>query len=147
MIKTDEIKNIDGINDIRLLILLKGKRDKSRSDANKIKKLTLLYPKHNDFEMSITSDLEQGGYIEYIGETTPNTTTPPLDERCDPIYEYESVTTDSGILAIKSGLFRSESAEYSRKERLRRLDIAFKWFAIIGGALGLINFLLTLFKS
>lgn len=140
------MKDIDGYNDRCILILLEHKEFKTKKEKRLLNKLKDSYPDHNNvMHQSIKDDLFKRQFLKNI-DIRPDL--PAYSDSGASIdYEkigtpkYKTVTTERGVTALKNKYFTSELSEKTRKQRLSNLDIAVKWFAVIGGALGLYAFI------
>lgn len=136
-------------NDRYRIVLLDYMKDKTKHNNKELKRLLLFYPDCMIGRFDIEKELLKRGFIKSVDlrPDLPNQDDDGnyIDYNKKGIKKNETITTESGIASLKSNLFPSEILTKKREERLRRLDIAVKWFAVIGGALGLYSFLRTLF--
>ena len=136
-------------NDRYRLVLLDYIKDKTKRNDKELKRLLLSYPDYMIGRFDIERDLLKRGFLKSI-DLRPDLPDQDddgnyIDYHTKGIKKHETITTESGIASLKSNLFPSEILAKKREKRLRRLDVAVKWFAVIGGTLGLYSFLRTFF--
>ncbi|WP_163305039.1 hypothetical protein [Dysgonomonas sp. 521] len=136
-------------NDRYRLVLLEHIKDRTKHNDKEFNRLLLNYPDYVIGRFDIERDLLKRGFLKSVDlrPDLPNQDDDGnyIDYNKRGIKKYETITTESGIASLKSNIFSSEILAKKREEMLRLLDIAVKWFAVIGGALGLYSFLRTFF--
>lgn len=136
-------------NDRYRIVLLDYIKDKKKHNYKELKRLLLSYPDYMIGRSDIEKELLKRGFIKSIDlrPDLPNQDNDGnyIDYHGKGIKKNETITTESGLASLKRNLFPSELLAKKREERLRHLDIAVKWFAVIGGTLGLYSFLRTFF--
>lgn len=131
------------------IVLLDYIKEKTKHNEKELMRLQSGYPDYMIGRYDIERDLRKRGFLESV-DLRPDLPSQDndgnyIDYREQGIKKNETITTENGIASLKSNLFPSEILAKKREKRLRHLDIAVKWFAVIGGALGLYSFLRTFF--
>lgn len=137
---------MDNTNDRYNLILLLHKENKSIFDKYHIKKLGNKYPDNKSYEDILITELSSRGLIEYKNSEAKQ------DQNGDWEYLYPDLpkyhrTTQQGEIALKRGLFHSESAQKKFDKRFRYLKMSGIVIAALVGLFTILSFLYKYYKG
>jgi hypothetical protein len=137
---------MDNINDRYNLILLLHKENKSIFDKCHIRKLSNKYPDNKSYEDILITELSNSGLMEFKNSEAKQDPNGNWVDLYPDLPKYRQ-TTQQGEIALKGGLFPSESAQKKVDKCLRCIQIYGIPIAALGGLITILSFLYKYIKG